>query len=270
MVSVVITTYNRRSFLREAVESVLIQNYRNKEIIVVDDGSTDRSYDEVRDLPVRYLWKENGGISSARNAGIGASTGDYVAFLDVDDVWRKGKLSCQMELMEEEGWPVSYTDEIWVRNGKHLNQKLRHRKFSGFIFERCLPLCIISPSSVVIHKKVFDRTGLFDEDLDVCEDYDMWLKVSSLYPIRFVDKPLIIKRGGHKDQLSKKYEAMDIFRIRSLLNLISAGRLNDSMREAAFEELHKKCRIYATGAEKRGRADEAAYYRSISENLRRI
>jgi glycosyltransferase involved in cell wall biosynthesis len=267
MVSVVITTYNRRSFLKEAVASVLNQDYWDKEVIVVDDGSTDRSHEEISDLPVQYLWKPNGGISSARNAGIKAAKGNYLSFLDVDDLWVKGKLACQMEIMEKEDWLVSYTDEIWIRNGKHLNQKLKHRKYSGLIFERCLPLCIISPSSVVMKREVFDHTGLFDENLAVCEDYDMWLKVSSLYPIRFVEKQLIIKRGGHADQLSRKYEAMDLFRIRSLVNLLNSGSLNDSMRAAAHTELHKKCHIYAMGAEKRDKMDEAEYYRSIPENL---
>jgi len=118
MVSIVITTFNRRSFLREAVLSVLTQDYRDKEIIVVDDGSTDNSFEEVRGLDVRYVWKRNGGISSARNMGIAVSKGDYLAFLDVDDLWKKGKLSEQMGRMVENSNPVSYTDEIWIRNGK--------------------------------------------------------------------------------------------------------------------------------------------------------
>jgi len=203
MVSIVITTFNRRSFLREAVLSVLTQDYRDKEIIVVDDGSTDNSFEEVRGLDVRYVWKRNGGISSARNMGIAVSKGDYLAFLDVDDLWKKGKLSEQMGRMVENSNPVSYTDEIWIRNGKWFNQRQRHKKYSGYIFEQCLPLCIISPSSVVVKKEVFDDVGFFDESLPVCEDYDMWLRITSKYPVLFVDKPLIVKRGGHEDQLSR-------------------------------------------------------------------
>ncbi|OPY79208.1 MAG: putative glycosyltransferase EpsJ [Syntrophorhabdus sp. PtaU1.Bin153] len=189
MVSVVITTFNRRSFLREAVLSVLAQDYRDKEIIVVDDGSMDNSYEEVRGLNVRYIWQRNGGISSARNTGIAVSKGDYLAFLDVDDLWKKRKLSEQMGRMTEGASPVSYTDEIWIRNGKWLNQRQRHKKYSGYIFEQCLPLCIISPSSVVVKREIFDDVGLFDESLPVCEDYDMWLRIASKYPVLFVDKP---------------------------------------------------------------------------------
>jgi len=265
MVSVVITTFNRRSFLREAVLSVLTQDYRDKEIIVVDDGSTDNSFEEVRGLDVRYVWKRNGGISSARNMGIAVSKGDYLAFLDVDDLWKKGKLSEQIGRMVENSNPVSYTDEIWIRNGKWFNQRQRHKKYSGYIFEQCLPLCIISPSSVVVKKEVFDDVGFFDESLPVCEDYDMWLRITSKYPVLFVDKPLIVKRGGHEDQLSRKYEAMDKFRIECLLKIIRSGMLGDDMLHAALEELKKKCLIYANGARKRGRLREADLYLNLCD-----
>ena len=267
MVSIVITTYNRRSFLKEAVLSVINQDYQDKEILVIDDGSTDRSFEEVRGLPLRYVWKENRGISSARNMGINISRGEFIAFLDVDDLWKKGKLTRQLEKMIEIQIDISYTDEIWIRNGEHLNQKDRHKKYSGDIFERCLPLCIISPSSVVIKRKILDEVGLFDETLPVCEDYDIWLRITSRYPVLFIDKPLIIKRGGHKDQLSRAYEAIDRFRIQSLAKIIQSNTLNPEMKNAALSELKKKCRIYAMGAEKRGRFKESDTYMQLYETL---
>jgi glycosyltransferase involved in cell wall biosynthesis len=256
MVSVIITTYNRRKFLKEALFSVIDQDYQDKEIIVVDDGSIDNSYEEVKEFPVRYVRKANGGISSARNYGIAISKGEYISFLDVDDLWLKGKLSTQMELMKRSEVFISYTDEIWVRNGKRLNQKLRHKKFSGHIFERCLPLCIISPSSVVIKREVFDKIGLFDESMPVCEDYDMWLRITSKYEVLFIEKSLIIKQGGHEDQLSKSVEAMDRFRIGSLVKILNGDVLNSDMKNAVKEELKKKCGIYINGAIKRGKTEE--------------
>jgi GT2 family glycosyltransferase len=266
MVSIIITTYNRRGFLKEATLSVLNQDYQDKEVIVIDDGSTDSSFEEIDGLPVRYIWKENGGISSARNKGIQVSQGEYLAFLDVDDLWRKGKLSEQMKRMKEEDALISYTDEIWIRNGKRLNQKLRHRKYSGRIFEYCLPLCIISPSSVAIKREVFDKVGLFDESLPVCEDYDMWLRITARYPVLFIESPLIIKKGGHADQLSRSYEAMDRFRVKSLINILNSGLLDEEMKAAAGRELQEKCRILAIGAKKRGKIEEAEYYKRISGN----
>ncbi len=265
MVSAIVTTFNRRAFLRPAVLSVLKQDYRNIEVIVVDDGSTDNSYEEIRDLSVRYIFKENGGISSARNRGIAESTGEYVAFLDVDDLWKKKKLAIQMNRMISEGYNVSYTDEVWMRNGQHLNQKSIHRKYSGWIFHRCLPLCIISPSSVVIKKDVFNRIGYFDENMPVCEDYDMWLRLTSVYPVLFISRKLIIKQGGHEDQLSKKYPAMDIYRIRSISRILDSGSLDHGNSAAAAAELERKCRIYATGAEKRGKTEEAQKYMRLLE-----
>jgi len=267
MVSIVITTYNRRAFLKEAVLSVLDQDYQDKEIIIIDDGSTDGSFEEVRKFPLRYVWKQNGGISSARNMGIGVSNGEFIAFLDVDDLWKKGKLTKQVQTMIENQIDISYTDEIWIRNGEHLNQRGRHRKYSGLIFERCLPLCIISPSSVVIKRNVFDEVGLFDEDLPVCEDYDMWLRITSRYPALFIDKLFIIKRGGHQDQLSRAYEAIDRFRIQSLTKIIQSNTLSTKMRAAALNELKKKCRIYAMGAKKRGRFQESNAYIQLYETL---
>jgi len=222
MVSVIITTYNRKAFLKPAVLSVLVQDYKDKEIIIIDDGSTDDSLKELEGLPVQYIWKENGGISSARNKGIEVARGDYIAFLDVDDLWKKKKLSTQIAMMHEEGYEISYTDEIWMRNGKHLNQKSIHKKYSGFIFEKCLPRCIISPSSVLMKRNVFDVVGFFDETMIVCEDYDMWLRVTARYPVLFVEKPLIIKQGGHEDQLSKRYPAMDRFRIQSIARILES------------------------------------------------
>jgi glycosyltransferase involved in cell wall biosynthesis len=263
MVSVIITTYNRRTFLRAAVLSVLVQDYKDKEIIVVDDGSTDGSLKELEGLPVQYIWKKNGGISSARNKGIEVARGDYIAFLDVDDLWKKKKLSSQIAVMRDEGYEISYTDEIWIRNGKHLNQKSIHKKFSGFIFEKCLPLCIISPSSVLMKRSVFDVVGFFDENMVVCEDYDMWLRITARYPVLFVGKPLIVKQGGHEDQLSKRYPAMDRFRIESIARILESDALNGTMRSAAIRELEKKCRIYMLGAVKRGKTEEVQYYSDL-------
>ncbi len=237
---------------------MLAQGYEDKEVIVVDDGSTDGSYEEISDLSLRYLWQPNRGISSARNAGFRISQGGYIAFLDVDDRWRKGKLNLQMEAMVREGAVLSYTDEIWIRNGKRVNQGFRHRKYSGYIFERCLPLCIISPSSVVMKRSLLEEVGLFDETMPVCEDYDLWLRVCSRYPVLFIDNPLIVKQGGHEDQLSRAYPAMDRYRIASLVRIIRSGWLDPAQRASALRELAAKCRVYGNGALKRGRPAEAA------------
>ena len=247
------------------------QDYKEKEVLIVDDGSTDDSWREIRDLPVRYTWKPNQGISSARNYGIALTRGEYIAFLDVDDLWRAQKLSRQVRAMEENpAVALCYTDEIWIRNGRRLNQKKRHQKYSGSIYEYCLELCIISPSSALIRRDIFQTVGLFDESMPVCEDYDMWLRLTSKYPVLFLPEELIIKRGGHKDQLSTQYEAIDRFRIVSLARMIESGKLTDAQRAATLEELSRKCKIYGKGAEKRGKGEEAEYYRRFPEKVDRL
>ena len=158
---------------------------------------------------------------------------------------------------------ICYTNEIWIRNGVRVNQKKIHQKYSGWIFQRCLPLCIISPSSVLLHREVFNKVGLFDENLIVCEDYDLWLRVSTVYPITFIDEPLIIKRGGHQDQLSRKFWGMDRFRIMALEKILSKNDLKEEDRKVAVAILKKKCNIVAHGCFKRGKIDEGNNYRAI-------
>jgi GT2 family glycosyltransferase len=128
----------------------------------------------------------------------------------------------------------------------------KHKKRGGNIFEYCLPLCCISPSSVLMRKDLFEDIGLFDEELPVCEDYDMWLRISSREPISYVDEPLTIKYGGHEDQLSSKLWGMDRFRIQSLEKLLNKKYLNFKQENAAYEIMIRKMNILIQGAIKRG------------------
>jgi glycosyltransferase involved in cell wall biosynthesis len=266
-VSVIIPTYNRLSMLKEAVDSVLAQDVEDFELIVVDDGSTDGTADEI----LRYGGRvkllqhgENRGVSAARNSGILHSKGKYIAFLDSDDLWVKGKLRIQVAFLDENPpYPLCYTDEIWIRRGKRVNPMLKHAKFSGWILEKCLPLCIISPSSAVMRKTLFPRVGLFDEALPVCEDYDFWLRVSARFPIFFIEKKLIIKRGGHPDQLSNRSWGNDRFRVMVLEKLLSEPHIGPEERALVLKEMEKKCRVLSRGFMKRGNEPEGKRYQEI-------
>ncbi len=160
---------------------------------------------------------------------------------------------------------ICQTEEVWIRNGMRVNPKKRHRKPSGLIFKPSLALCLVSPSAVMVRRKLFDEVGLFDEALPACEDYDLWLRVSCRIPIHLIDKPLTVKRGGHRDQLSRQ-DSLDKYRIRSLVKLIESGILTISQRNAAVLTLRKKCGVYANGCLKRGRVEEAARYTSLIHN----
>ena len=258
-VSVIIPTYNRARILGEAIDSVLSQRYNDFELIVVDDGSTDGTEELVASyLPrLTYLYQEHQGVSAARNRGIASARGEYLSFLDSDDLWIKDKLSSQIHFMESHPeCLICYTDEIWIRKGVRVNPMKKHKKYSGMIFEQCLPLCIVSPSSVLIARTLLDAVGTFDESLEVCEDYDLWLRIAARYPIHFIETPLIVKRGGHEDQLSKKLNGQDRFRIKALTKLLTGDFISPRQRELAWRELAKKCEIYGKGCIKRGKKEE--------------
>jgi glycosyltransferase involved in cell wall biosynthesis len=267
LISVIIPTYNRDWIVQEAIDSVLDQDFNDYELIVVDDGSGDNTREilGVYGKGITVLQQSNKGVSAARNSGIAAASGRLIAFLDSDDLWLPGKLSTQVKFFEENAAAViNQTQEIWVRNGVRVNPRKRHHKFSGMIFERSLALCLVSPSAVMIKKSLFDAVGVFDEDLPACEDYDLWLRISCRYPVHLIDIPLIIKRGGHDDQLSKA-AGLDKYRIQSLLKIIDSDLLTPQQYKAAVITLKEKSEVYAGGCRKRGREEEANYFSALAK-----
>jgi glycosyltransferase involved in cell wall biosynthesis len=266
-VSVIIPTYNRLSMLKEAVNSVLAQDFEDMELIVVDDGSTDGTAVEMKQYGGRVKLiehTEKRGVSAARNRGILHAKGKYIAFLDSDDLWMKGKLKIEVTFLDDNPhYPLCYTDEIWIRKGKRVNPMIKHAKYSGWIFEKCVPLCIISPSSVMMRKTLFSKVGLFDEALPVCEDYDFWLRVSARFPIFFISRKLIVKRGGHPDQLSQKSWGNDRYRVMALEKLLSETYIGAEEREMILKEMKKKCYILYKGFLKRGNEMEGKHYQEI-------
>jgi glycosyltransferase involved in cell wall biosynthesis len=263
-ISVIIPVYNRVNLVGRALASVYAQNRPAREVIVVDDGSSDGTGNYVRThFPqARYIRQANQGVSAARNRGIAAARNDWLAFLDSDDEWLPHKLQIQCRALEiNPAYRICHSNEIWVRRGRRVNPMRKHAKSGGDIFQRCLPRCVISPSSVVVHRSVMETVGRFDEAFCVCEDYDLWLRVCAAYAVLYVEQPLIIKYGGHPDQLSRRYPAMDRFRIEALEKIIRHGTLSPADRHAAVHMLLQKIRIYTDGAQKRGRRHEVLSYR---------
>lgn len=270
MVSAIIVTHNRAAFLAEAIDSVLAQTYFQKnpvdwELIVVDDGSTDHTPDLVagyqQGFPrVRYVRLDHGGVSRARNHGLKLAAGEFIAFLDSDDLWLKDKVQVQLSYLK--AFPEArfcLTEEVWVRNGRRVNQKHRHQKYSGRVLDKVLPLCLLSLSSAMFRRQLFEEIGEFDESLPVCEDYDLGLRIALRYPYHFLPVPLIIKRGGHPDQLSKKYWGMDRWRVQALDKALALATCEED-RSLIRAEIVKKCRVLVAGFMKRGAREEADYY----------
>lgn len=280
MISVIIPTYNRAGFLEQALASVLHQTVACGEILVIDDGSTDASSEIVSrisraaQVPIRYLYQENKGASAARNKGIAEARYDLLCFLDSDDRWAPPKLELQLKAMEREPqYLISHTKEIWYRQGRRVNQKKKHSPPHGEIFQRALRMCVVGMSTVMIRKELFARYGLFDEEMLCCEDYDLWLRVSSKKEkFLLLDKALTLKDGGRADQLSAVHRlGMDTWRIASLCRLLKDGKdggLNLKQYASALAELKRKCRIYGNGCIKHGRAEEGKQYLALPDQFR--
>jgi len=228
------------------------------EVIIVDDGSTDNTSQITKDFPhVKYIYQQNSGVSSARNKGIKNAQNEWIAFLDSDDTWHMDKLALQVKFHKQnQHVKMSYTDELWIRNDIEIKMPKKYKKHGGDIFKECLSHCIIAPSSVFIHKNLFDEIGLFDECLEVCEDYDLWLRVALKYEIGLIDKKLITKYAGHVDQLSFKHWGMDRFRVQALEKLLDSDK-----KVMVKENLVKKYLLLLKGALKYDRMSDIENYK---------
>lgn len=271
LVSVIIPTYNRLGPLQEAIHSVLSQDYPDWELIVVDDGSTDGTAEFLQALPQKHLAHSikifqqiNQGPGPARNLGVQHAKGELITFLDSDDHWLPKKLLAQVEFMKQHpDYQLCQSEEIWIRNGRRVNPKHKHQKPSGWIFEKCLELCLISPSAVMLRKNFFNELGGFDKDFFVCEDYELWLRATLCSPVQTLAEPLVVKRGGHGDQLSRRHWGMDRFRVQALEKTLNTQDLTLAQQSALLAALQTKLKILASGFLKHNPDQENPYERQI-------
>jgi glycosyltransferase involved in cell wall biosynthesis len=265
--SVIIPTFNRKYFLKIAVNSALKQTFKDLQLVIIDDGSSDGTEElisEYNDKRITYARQVNQGVAGARNKGISLSRGKYIAFLDSDDRWVPEKLAVSADYITKfPGIRIFHTEEVWYKNEKLLEQKKKHKKPTGFVYKNALPLCCISISTAVINKDVFSAIGTFDEELEACEDYDFWLRATQKFEVKLIPEHLTIKDGGRPDQLSFSVWGLDRFRIKALEKMLSSGLLDAENYKATLAELKKKCEIFSTGAKKKGKTEEAEFYRDL-------
>jgi hypothetical protein len=289
-ISVIIPTYNRRAMVREAIASVLAQRGAHFELIVVDDGSTDGTWDALARLAaesgeasspkrargsspppdpresgyrpcVHAIRTDNGGPAAARNRGIALARGRMIAFLDSDDLWVRDKLARQSAFMRANPHlAISQTGEVWLRDGRRVNPARRHLKRAGDIFADALRTCLISPSAAILRRELIDAAGGFDEAMAACEDYDLWLRILVRHAVGLIDEPLVTRRAGHPEQVSATVPALDRFRILALAKLLGDHALGAERRAAAAEVMAEKCLIYAKGLARRERSGDAAFF----------
>ena len=260
-VSVVIPVFNRAKLVVRAIDSVLAQSVKACEIIVVDDGSKDETPQVLKAYGDRIivLEQENRGVSAARNRGIKEARGEWIALLDSDDVWHEEKLAQQIAYHEAHPhlyW--SHTLEKWIRDGKEVRQRTLHAKDEGRCFRENLSFCKIAPSTVMIDRLLFEKYGLFDEALPVCEDYDLWLRFLKAEPIGLVKTVLTTKFAGHP-QLTTSGYLLDRYRIESLLKYIEDAVVR--------EEIRKKVEILERGARKHQNVQIQAFCASVRKGL---
>ncbi len=269
MVSVIIPTFNRKEPLLAAVASVKSQTFKDWEILVIDDGSEDDTKTAIEPFlsdRIRYIRQPNLGVSAARNRGLSEARFNWIAFLDSDDTWRPAKLETQLKALENRpNYQAIHTDEIWIRNGIRVNPKKKHRKYGGWIFHHSVRLCLISPSSILVNRQLLDKCGGFDETYPVCEDYELWLRLTARAPILFLTEKLVTKYGGHPDQLSRSRWGLDRHRVRALIKCLRDGSLTPQQEKWVIAEIRLKSRILEIGYSKRDKYSHAAYYRLLQQ-----
>jgi len=267
-VTVILPSWNRADWLKKSIDSVLEQTFRDFELIVVDDASTDSTQEILTSYSgkIRSItFAKNLGVSAARNAAVKNCDSEWIAFLDSDDFWHPHKLQKQIaQTVIRAECPIHFTDEIWIRNGVRVNPKKKHQKLEGWIFKPSLELCLMSPSTVLLRRELFDVHGFFDETLPICEDYDLWLRLTAQHQVALLNEKLMTRHGGHADQLSRSDWGIDRYRVQSIIKILKTEKLRPEDRSAAIVVLRKKCEIIINGFRKRGKLQEIERYEKIA------
>lgn len=199
LVSVIIPTYNRSKTVIRSINSILCQTYSNIELIIVDDGSDDNTYElvsAVQDERIMYIRNiKNVGVAQARNIGVKFSKGDYIAFNDSDDVWKQDKLEKQLKfLCNNQNYHLCYCSYVLHKEDKLIefpNKSIEKYKMSGNIYEYLLERNWIGTPTIVISRKAFLDVCGFNKKLRALDDWEIVIKVSRLYQIKFLDDVLV-------------------------------------------------------------------------------
>ena len=270
VVSIIIPAYNMADLTAQTVESILAQTYKNIEIIVVDDGSKDKTRERMLsfDDKIKYVYKENGGACSARNVGIRMAQGEYIGLIDCDDLYLPNKVELCVNFLEKNpGCGFVYTDAYYIDIN---NQMIRRHsyarsKISGWIKEKLIISNVICNSTVILRKDCLEKTGLFDETIFPPADWDMWLKLSEHFKAGYIDQPLT----KYRVTSSGCFNNMETTRRESLIVLDNFFRRNPDVsqriKSKAYSRFHLSMVFYyiVVGDTKRLKEE---YRQSISQN----
>jgi len=257
-ISIIIPTYNYAQYICEAIESVLNQTYKDFEIIVVDDGSTDNTKEVIKPYlnKIKYIYQQNSGPSSARNRGIKEAKGEYIAFLDADDIWLAQKLELQIKFMEKEkevglifSDMILFNEKGIIKNS-FLKEKLFFNKLSikplsstekviyDNVFNALLQENFIPTNTVIVKKECFNKVGFFDETLFSVEDRDMWLRIGLFYDIGFINFPLVLTRF-HETNISANQELALKSRLKVMKKFLNYSNLPIKSKKIIKQTINK-------------------------------
>ena len=238
-VSVILPTFNgaSRGYFEQSAKSVLAQTYQDIELLIIDDGSGDdtkkASEDLAQDSRVRYIYQENKGLSGARNTGIENATGDYIAFIDDDDIWQPEKIERQVRFFEASGDErigMVFTHIALIDGAGKVVGDQRHFASGDIYKDLFFENVIDSPSSVLIKTEVIKTCGTFTESLKSCEDYELWFRIAKKYTIYSINELLVMYRV-HQNKMSRKLEIMEFYQIRTLCKALSDAPNDISVTE---------------------------------------
>ncbi len=251
LVSIIIPVFNRVRELERALASVHGQSYPHYEVLVIDDHSTVDLTRALSAYSLTALTTDGKGVSAARNTGIKAARGELLAFLDSDDEWLPTKLEKQVEFMNiHTQLSIVHSNETWWRNGAIVPQPAKYKRFGGDVFAACTRACLLGPSTVMLRKALLDSVGVFDTEFPVCEDFDLWLRITAREAVGFIEESLTIKHGGHADQLSMQYHSMDLWRVRALAKHLNSRKLSALQTQELIASLVQKSEILLKGFDK--------------------
>jgi glycosyltransferase involved in cell wall biosynthesis len=275
LVSVIIPTYNRALIIKDAIQSVINQTYTDYEIIVVDDGSTDNTSNVINDIrnhsgKVRYIHQENKGRSAARNSGIRAARGNYVAFLDSDDIFLPEKLSVQVMTLENNlDFGMAYSPALIMDKYGNMSEDINQRKekLAGWIYPELLFIKknIITIPSVIVRKQILNEIGGFDETMHICEDLDLWRRIARYHQVFQMKEPVAIIRHtinesldllGYLDARTSYYHKA----------FADDPGLKKTLQKRLFSEMFYYYGVLAT-TNKRNRLSHQLFVRSMKNNI---
>lgn len=275
LVSIITPLYNGQEFIGQSIESALAQTYRNFELLIINDGSKDGSYEAVspylKDPRLIYIERENGGVGAARNTALARASGKYIAFLDQDDLWTTDKLAVQVPVLEQNpDIALVYSNQDFIGDDNKIIDYPWETGISGYCFREMIEKNWISVLTVLVRKSVIDEVGPFKEDISGTDDYEMWLRVTLKHKIEYIDQILAHYRF-HEVNFSKNLFKMTELFLKALTYVLNehpeAIRIaGGNLVKSRMHKLHHQLGDYYSWQAQDYQSGRDHYFKAILHN----